>query len=233
MKQYLTLVGILLILMPTHALLAQQNNFTGIWELTDNTGDRFYIQVSADHTVQSTYAKGDNAIVPQHGLWRMNGNELHITYNNGALDVIQSDKGSYSRTTYAPGEAASKKGGTSTPAFRVGLPQLPGAAQEADFSGYWKLQDENQKPFFLRLNADHSARSTYGDGQNGLFGEAGTWRLVHNCVMVLYDSGWVDVIVKKGSSYSKYAFAPGQSVYTKPNNTSAVERASMAETGVK
>lgn len=215
------------------SLYSFQNGFTGIWEFEDEDGDAFLVQVTEDHRVISTYAKGDNVVAPEEGYCHASGTELYILYNNGWMDVVRQEKGGYTKTAYAPGTAISKKGGKTTTAFKTGRQSLWGTVSEDDFTGYWKLLDENQKPFFLHLKADHSAHSTYADGSNGVFGENGTWRFEQNRVLVLYDSGWVDIIQKGQNGFSKYSYAPGQRIGGKPDNTSTVKRANMEEMAVK
>lgn len=226
-----SLLLILCFLIPAK-LIAYQTDYTGIWEFTDEDGDSFLVQVASDHSVISTYSKGDNAIVPEEGIWRKSGSELHIMYNNGWMDIVRSEKSGYTKTAYAPGTAIGKKG-QSSPAFKTGRKQLWGPVSETEFTGYWKLMDENQKPFYLHTKADHTAQSTYADGQSGVFGEHGTWRFEHNRIMVVYDSGWIDYIIKTPNGFKKYAFAPGQRISGKPNNTSDVEKVSMEEMQAK
>lgn len=51
--------------------------------------------------------------------------------------------------------------------------------------------------------------------------------------MVVYDSGWIDYLIKTPMGLKKYAYAPGQRITGKPNNVSTVERASAEEMGMK
>lgn len=215
------------------SLFSFQNSYTGVWEFTDTDDATYLAHIAENNTITTTYAKGENTIIPQEGYWRTNGNELHILYNNGWMDVLRSTKNGYSRTAYAPNEATDKKGGKTSVAFKTGRKSIWGSISEKDFIGYWKLQDENQKTFYLHLQEDHSARSTYSDGTNGLFGEKGIWRFEQNRVMVVYDSGWVDMITKTGSRYTKFSFAPGQRLTDTPNNTSTVTPANLEELGMK
>lgn len=224
-----TLLGIFL----PATLFSFQSNFTGIWEFEDEDGDAFLVQITEDHQVISTFAKGDNTILPEEGYWHASDNVLYILYNNGWMDIVRHDKGSYTKTAYAPGTAIGKKGGKTTAAFKTGRKSLWGVVSESDFTGYWKLLDENEKPFFLHIKADHTARSTYADGTNGVFGENGIWRFEHNRILVIYDSGWVDIIKKQHAVFNKFSYAPGQRIGGKPNNTSSVVRASLHEMAVK
>jgi hypothetical protein len=233
MKSHLFIGALIMCLFTSLPLFSFQNGFTGIWEFSDEDRDTFLVQIAEDHTVSSTYAKGKNTIVPKKGFWRVNGNELHILYNNGWMDILRSTKSGYNKTAFKPGETADKKGGATTVAFKTGRKTIWGPISESDFTGYWKLLDEHEKPFYLHIQADHSARSTYSDGANGLFGEKGIWRFEENRVVIVYDSGWVDIISKNGGRLSKYSYAPGQPLGGNPDNTSTVERANMEELGVK
>ena len=229
MKSLATIGLLILCLLAPAKLIAYQTDFTGIWELTDENGEAFLVKIAPDHTVTSTFTKGENSIVPEEGFWRQNGHELHIIYNNGWMDVIKSEKGAYTKTAYAPGTSANKKGGKTTAAFKTGRKKLWNATSESGFIGYWKLLDENKKPFYLNIKPDHTAQSTYKQGLQGVFGEHGTWRFEQNRIMVVYDSGWIDFIIKTPTGFKKYAFAPGQRISGKPNNTSEVHKASAEE----
>lgn len=233
MKSHLFIGALIMCLFSPLSLFSFQNSFTGIWEFSDEDGDTFLVQIAEDHTVRSNYAKGENAIVPEKGFWRVSGNELQILYNNGWMDILRSTKSGYNKTAFRPGEPTDKKGGTTTVAFKTGRKTIWGPISEHDFTGYWKLMDEHKKPFYLHVQADHSARSTYSDGANGLFGEKGIWRFEENRIVIVYDSGWVDIISKNDGRLSKYSYAPGQPFGGSPDNTSTVERANMEELGVK
>lgn len=233
MKRHLLRAMLCLIFLAPLTLHSFQNNYIGIWEFTDEIGSPFLLEIKDDHSVISTHAKAADSIVPEEGFWHLSGNELYILYNNGWLDIIRNEKGSYSKTAYAPGQVVSKKNGKTTQVFKTGRDSLWDPVSESDFVGYWQLYDENDKPFYLHIKADHTARSTYADGANGIFGEVGTWRFEHNRIMVVYDSGWVDCILNTPDGLHKYAFAPGQRLTGKPDNSSPVHAASAEDMGMK
>ena len=226
MKRHLLRCAVCLIFCAPASLYSFQNSFVGIWEFTNDTGTSFLVEIKDDFTVVSTYSRAEDSLAPEEGFWHLSGEELYIMYNNGWLDVIRSNKGSYTKTAYAPGQSVSKKQGKSSQVFKTGRKELWGPVNESDYVGYWQLNDENDKPFYLHIKADHTARSTYTDGENGVFGEVGTWRFEHNRIMVVYDSGWIDCIMSTVDGLHKYAFAPGQRLNTRPNNSSPVHRAS-------
>lgn len=225
--------ALIMCLLTPVSLFSFQNSFTGIWEFSDKAGDTFLVRITEDNRIITNNTKGSDAPFPREGYWRASGDELHILYNNGELDVLHSTKNGYAKTLYKSGETAGKKAGKTSVAFKTGRKTIWGSISEKDFTGYWKLLDENKKVFYLHVQEGHSARSTYSDGANGLFGEKGIWRFEQNRIMVMYDSGWIDVITKSGAGLSKFSYAPGQRIGGKPDNTSTVERANMEELGVK
>lgn len=102
------------------SLFSFQNGYTGVWEFTDTDGSAYLVHIAENHTLASTYAKGDHTIVPQEGYWRLSGKELHIIYKNGLMDILRSTKNGYSRTSYESGAIADKKGGKTYTVFKTG-----------------------------------------------------------------------------------------------------------------
>lgn len=222
-----------LFILISSTLTAQQNDFVGVWQLTDEKGDVFHLHIHKDHSAESTYNKGENAYVLEMGFWRMSGDELHVMFNNGWLDVIKKSSNGYTKTAYKPGVKISKKNGNSSVAVKLDMKSIWKESSESDFVGYWELKDEKGEVFYLHTGADHSAQSTYSDGKYGVFGESGTWRFENNRIVITYNSGWVDIITKSGNNYKKVAYRPGQRTFTKPDNFSDAEKVDNAAVKVK
>jgi len=216
MKKILALNFILCISL----LCLSQEEYLGVWKLTDTEGDEFLLQLNSDQSVESTYNKGKNRYYPEIGFWRMNGTDAQIIFNNGWMDVIRKAGDGYEKTAYKPGE----KSGKSSVAMKTELKSIWENTDENMFVGVWELKDESEKKFYLKINEDYTAQSTYAEGKFGVFGEIGIWRMESNRIMISYNSGWVDIITHSSGKYYKVAFAPGQRLNTKPQNMSEAEK---------
>lgn len=206
-------------------------NFTGIWQLTDENGEPFYLELRNDRTAHSTYAKGPNGALGEAGVWRMDGDRAMISYDTGWVDIIQRSGQGYEKLAYDNGVSLSGAPSNRTIAVRTGPAKksLYEPVPESMFVGYWKLLDEKEETFYLHVKSDHTAQSTYAGGKFGIFGEHGTWRWETNRILIAYDSGWVDVLIPVGKEVVKFSYAPGQKVEGTPDNTSKALRADPAE----
>jgi hypothetical protein len=88
----------------------------------------------------------------------------------------------------------------------------------SDFVGNWKVSDGDNIPFYITLNKDGSAVATWEDGRTG------TWKIVNDKALVIWEDGWTTVIYKSGTGYKKDSYAPGKSVSGVPTNTSSADK---------
>lgn len=107
-----------------------------------------------------------------------------------------------------------KPGAANTPS------QTTTPVQQSDFVGNWKVADGDNVTFYITLNSDGTAISTWGDGQSG------TWKMAADKAHVTWSDGWVNVLYKAGSNFKKNAFAPGAKLDGIPTNSSAAEKVS-------
>lgn len=232
MKPILARLALTAILFTSCNLVIAADWAVGLWSCRDENNTPFLILIRPDFTAHSTYASSDRGLLGEQGVWRMDGDRLMVAYDSGWVDFITADGDGYTKSAYANGMSiAGAAQNTSSAVKRADTSAWPNA-QSDNFIGVWKLTDENDEPFFLRIKTDFTARSTYPSGVAGVFGETGIWRLVDDRAVISYDSGWIDVIVSHNGKLTKYGYAPGTPILGRPDNSSPVHRASTEEVGI-
>ncbi len=78
---------------------------TGVWIVTDETGNQFDITLNKDGTATSTWK------VLDRGKWKLvSQKKAHIQWNNGANEfIIVDERGGAERQTFAPGKPTEGK----------------------------------------------------------------------------------------------------------------------------
>ena len=93
-----------------------------------------------------------------------------------------------------------------------------------EWVGVWVIGDTPEQSFDLVVLPDGKAITNWVEGDNGIRGEFGRWELAKDGILLTYDSGWRDLILKdENDNYSKKSFAPGLPIDGTPNNVSGVE----------
>lgn len=83
---------------------------SGVWIVTDSTGNKFDITLNKDGTATSTWSILDK------GKWKVvNQKKAHIQWNNGANEfIIIDERGGAERQTFAPGKSTEGQPGEVT-----------------------------------------------------------------------------------------------------------------------
>ena len=84
----------------------------------------------------------------------------------------------------------------------------------SEFVGTWNVKDTSGKPFQITLSADGNAKATRAEGMTG------TWKEEGKSAVVKWNTGWTDKITDEGGHFKKTAYGKGQSVDSKPVNSS-------------
>jgi len=102
----------------------------------------------------------------------------------------------------------------------IAIPELavPGRGV---FAGKWSVGqgNGNSDRFYITLEENGVATKSIGEGH-------GTWVYVNGEAQVSWDDGWHDAIRKVGAKYEKFAYAPGQSFTSTPDNVTEARNTS-------
>ena len=101
--------------------------------------------------------------------------------------------------------------------FAIGMMAV--ACSACDFNAVWKVKDTAGHPFEITLSSGGAAKATRGEGMTG------TWKEEGNSAVITWNTGWTTKITKEGDRYIKTAYGKGQSLTTRPANTSDAEKA--------
>ncbi|MEO0796922.1 MAG: hypothetical protein AAFX93_17315 [Verrucomicrobiota bacterium] len=205
-----------------------------IWEVGDGEGGKFLIALEEGNFARTNYSKGDTGFLGERGYWHRGDGITTVLYDSGWCDTIKdNDDGTFTKHGFSPNTALSAEPSNTSSANKVEGRKLFEEVNISNFIGVWKLQDESSEDFYVQIKPDGTARTTYPNGPEGVFGETGVWRHVDNHVTVLYNSGWVDVIVYGKGKFRKYAYNPTQIIAGKFDNTSDAEKIDPSEVGMR
>ncbi|GHB99875.1 hypothetical protein [Cerasicoccus arenae] len=203
------------------------------WEVGDGEGGTILIKLMPDCFARTNYSKGEHGYLGEMGYWHRAGSVTTVLYDSGWSDVIRKNEdGSFSKNGYSPTTPLDGKPSNTSPAKQVNQRPLFEPVPVEKFIGVWKLIDENGDMFYLDIKADHTARSSYAGGPEGVFGETGVWRYEGNRITIVYNSGWVNIIVYGDGKFMKYSYGPDQILAGEFNNTSSAEKVAPKEAGV-
>jgi hypothetical protein len=200
--------------------LHAQNPFLGTWQVGEPGKPEFGLQINADRSVETTRILHEEKYSTEVGHWRLElDSKMSIQLNSGWTFILVLNSGHMVCVGYEPDQAYAENS-FSFPVERSKKQSLWESVPENTFVGYWQLMDEKEEVFYLNTRYDHEAQSTYADGVNGVFGEIGIWRYEGNRILIAYNSGWIDIITYHNGKFLKASYAPGQKLYTEPNNYS-------------
>jgi hypothetical protein len=124
-------------------------------------------------------------------------------------------------TSSASGGPPAKPAPAATPA-----PPPPAPKPPSEFIGTWSLSDTAGGPLDVVILPTGAAISNWTEGEEGVKGEFGSWKEQDGKLVISYNSGWRDVIIKEAgsSAYRKQGFGPSQSIAGDPSETSGARK---------
>ncbi|WP_309386165.1 hypothetical protein [Cerasicoccus frondis] len=210
-----------------------ENSLPEVWEVGDGDGGTFLIRLDEGNLARTNYSKGDNGFLGEMGYWHRHGDKTTIMYDSGWADILELNAdGSFTKHGYSPTSALSGAATNTSSAKLIKEQPLFAEVPEAKFIGVWKLEDENGDVFYLITKPDHTARSSYAQGVEGVFGETGVWRHEGNRITIVYNSGWVDIIVFGDEQFKKYSYSPSHIMAGKFDNVSTAEKVDPKQAGI-
>lgn len=143
-------------------LFAETPDYTGLWSAFDGQGNPYYFSIAPDRTAKTLFSSNFSDV--EVGVWREDGNRALMTYTSGWLDVLERnpDGNGMLKVAYEPGVSIANEPSNKSLATRIG---------PSYFYGNWRLADEHGDAFFIKVNADNTASSTYAKSAAGLKGE--------------------------------------------------------------
>lgn len=86
--------------------------------------------------------------------------------------------------------------------------------------GLWRFYHTDGTPFLARLMPDHTATTTWGAGETGI------WRWEGERVRLYYTDGWDDVLYRRDGAFRKSGYAPGADRCAPPTNDTGADHLS-------
>jgi hypothetical protein len=102
----------------------------------------------------------------------------------------------------------------------IAIPALV-APGKGVFAGKWLVGQGNDtsNTFYITLEENGVARKSIGEAH-------GTWVYVNGEAQVSWDDGWHDAIRRVGDKYEKFAYGPGHSFTSTPDNVTEARNTS-------
>ena len=228
-KAILILIGFIV---SQHKVISA-DSAAGVWTATDKKNKSITIRLTDDHIAFSNYTNSDKGALGEQGVWRMDGEDIMIVYASGWVDLISKKGTTYTKKAFKNGTPISGKPDIVAQVKKTGDNVNWLKVKTSEFIGVWKLKDESNKDFYLRVDVDFTAQTNYAKGRTGVFGENGIWRQEGDRIVITYNSGWIDVIVSHDGKFSKFGYSPDQPKIGKPNNMGKAIKIDPAEAGIK
>ena len=92
------------------------------------------------------------------------------------------------------------------------------------FVGNWRVFNDEGDFFYIAINPDRTAFSTWANGQKG------QWKEVKDKVTIQWSDGWTDILYRDGETVKKISFEPGREVDENPTSTANAERVASIPT---
>lgn len=89
---------------------------------------------------------------------------------------------------------------------------------QRSFIGNWRTFNDEGDYFFISIEPDGTASSTWDSGQQG------EWEVEDRSIILKWQDGWKDVLTKEGETVKKLGFKPGDDVDGDPTSEAHVER---------
>lgn len=198
-------------------------DFRGGWEVRLEGGAFYFIIVKKGNRASYFYAdRNDSTIYP--GSWRTFGGALYLEWEEGHTDVIQPiDAANFRLAQYPRGFTGTESPSASGLARRLPdatigqwtippdeLEQSSTAALAAEgFFGTWQINDPLHGTYFILVNDDRTAASSFKGSRKGEDGLRGEWRRQGTELHILYDTGHYQIIRERPQDHVTELFPPG------------------------
>ena len=94
---------------------------------------------------------------------------------------------------------------------------------EKDFVGWWVVQQPEGDTLYIVVKLHGRASSFFsGTGSNRI--DKGQWVFENSRLILTWDNGYTDILIKEGRRYFRHEFAPGQSIESEPNSVMRAQK---------
>ena len=94
---------------------------------------------------------------------------------------------------------------------------------EKDFVGWWVVQQPEGDTLYIVVKLHGRASSFFsGTGSNRI--DKGRWVFENSRLILTWDNGYTDILIKEGRRYFRHEFAPGHSIEGAPNSVMRAQK---------
>ncbi len=191
------------------------------WEITTDSGTSLYIIVKKGGLASFFYAdRNDNTVY--NGKWEVFGDALFIEWETGRTDVLRAIDSSNFRiamfnTGYTGDEQPDDVGiSKKLPESEVGtwtvppeeLQRMSTAREEVEgFFGTWEVRLDDGYTYYIVINDDRTAASSYSRTRKGVEGLQGVWNRQGAELHIQWDTGHYQIIRELNNYHDTELFA--------------------------
>ncbi|MGJ3243838.1 MAG: hypothetical protein ACFE0O_12920 [Opitutales bacterium] len=213
------------------------SNFAGAWQVGPG-GDResdYYVIIKKDQRASWFWgSKSDTTI--HYGTWEARDPDtLVIDWENGRRDVLSRTASgfvtrAYSGNLESPGNLIWEAKTLRVPENVIGSWAVPPgevgnrstAEREAEgFFGTWEMTREDGTTYYVIVQDDRTAGSSYDGTGKGAEGLRGVWRRRGDELHITWDTGHFEIIRQQEFDYDSTLFEPGAFLGRLENGTAA------------
>lgn len=192
-----------------------EERFLGHWTIQTEGGQKIYINVKRNNRASFFYGLiRDNTVY--QGRWSVFGDALFLEWEKGHTDVMrpfdaQNFRFAQFKSGYTGSETPDDEGiARQIPRNEVGMWAIPpgelesrSAAQEEveGFFGIWEIRDPTGFTYYVMVNDDRTAASSYPRSRKGRTGLRGEWRRQGAELHIMWDTGHYQIIRERPQDY--------------------------------
>ncbi len=209
-----------------------EDAFIGHWNIQTEGGSELYLNVKERNLASFFYGGIDDNTI-YLGSWEIFGDALFLEWKNGHTWVMrQIDARNFRIALFESGytgeESPEDEGvAREVPENEVGTWTIPPDELEArstaeedvvGFFGNWEIQDPKGFTYYIRVNDDRTAASSYPRSRKDQVGLRGYWRRQGSELHINWDTGHYQIIRERPNDYVTELWEPADELSV-PNAT--------------
>jgi len=203
-----------------------EDNYQGHWKVQTDGGKEIYVHIKPNNIASHFYGLiNDHNIY--HGKWEIYGDALFIEWDEGYTYLMrpldaQNFRFAIFNDGYTGSEIPDDEGlARKIPEGEVGKWAIPpdeldsrsSAREEAKgFFGNWEIQDPAGFTYYVLVNDDRTAASSYPRSRKGKEGLRGEWRRQGSELHIIWDTGHFQIIRDRPQDFVSELYPPASNL---------------------
>ena len=219
-------------------------SFVGPWAIQMDDASSYFLIVKKGNRASFFYSDRNDHTV-YNGEWQIFGDGLFISWETGRTDMIRGiDSSNFRVAHFGSGYTGSEQPdlvgiAQKMPESQIGtwtvspeeLERQSTAKEEVEgFFGTWEIKREDGLTYYLIVNDDRTAASSYPNSRKGSEGLRGSWLRQGSELHIEWDTGHYQVLRERPQDYVTELFEPATDL-TDPPETIRTRRVEFSTPG--